>query len=70
MRTFLVFLATFACCVIGVPFIFWASTGFPDGDSHGLWMPLMIGVPVGAILGLFLGLISTIFSKKKKPEHR
>jgi hypothetical protein len=56
--------------VIGVPFIFWASTGFPDGDSHGLWMPLMIGVPVGAILGLFLGLISTIFSKKKKPEQR
>jgi hypothetical protein len=55
--------------VIGIPFIFWASIGFPDGDSHGLWMSLMIGVPVGAILGLFLGLISTIFPKIKPAKN-
>lgn len=61
-RAFIIFVACVIVGTVGFPFVLWALSGFPDGDSHGLWMPITVGIGKGAgggfVIGVFAALIS------------
>ena len=74
LRAFLLFLLSVFIGTIVVPFLMWASAGFPDEGSHGLWIPVMfavsLGLPGGAVLGLVLAAISFLFPTKLERAER
>jgi hypothetical protein len=43
-----------------IPFAIWAIDGFPDGDSHGLWFPVIFAMYIGLPVGIAIGLASAL----------
>jgi len=62
LRAVLIFFAALALGGLGLPFAMWAFSGFPSGDSHGMWIPLIVGVPVGLKYGFILGMMAALGS--------
>lgn len=68
LRAIAYFLAPIAIGVLLIPFAIWAAFGFPDGDSHGLWIPVMFAGSIGFPAGLLVGTVCAVICLIRK--HR